>query len=423
MKATSSGGRLRLTGRVGIAAATSVILVIGLGACQSTSPAVEGDGPIPVGTIYDVSGGLSAIGQPKADAAALAIEDINENGGVLGRELKLFSYDAQSDNAKYTEYANTLVQQDQVVVVDAGVTSASREAIRPILAAASVPYFYGNLYEGGLCAANVYATGSVPSQQLAPLIPYAMENFGDTFTILAADYNFGHAEAAWAKKYIEDNGGSVVNTEYLPLDQTDFGSTLNNLQRDKPSVVVSLLVGGDQMAFYKQFAAAGLDETSRIISPVFGDGQEQLSIGGDATNGIVIAYSYLQEVDTPENAAFLKKWHAKYGDDYPYITPSAVAVWNNWHLWAAAVEKAGTLDPEKVQEALQSGVTYDGPGGEITLDGASHHAIQNVYVAEGTEDASFEVLQTFDQVAPEFEQANCDLISNPDTNEQFAPTN
>jgi urea transport system substrate-binding protein len=413
--------RSRARGRAILAFGVSTALVAALAGCQAAPADGGSDDPIKVGSIYDVSGFLSVIGAPKADAAALAVQHINDNGGVLGRPLELIAYDSQSDNAKYTQYATTLVQQDQVAVIDAGVTSASREAIRPIVAAAGVPYFYGNLYEGGVCDGNVYATGSVPSQQLAPLIPYAVENYGDTFTILAADYNFGHDEATWAAKYIEENGGTVVNTEFLPLDQTDFGSSLNNLQRDKPAVVVSLLVGGDQMSFYKQFAAAGLGESIRIVSPVFGDGQEQLSIGAEATNGIVVAYSYLQEIESPANEEFLDLWHAEYGDDYPYVTPSSVAVWNDWHLWAAAVEKAGTLDPAAVRAALESGVSYDGPGGTVTLDGASHHVIQDVYVAQGTPEGDFEVLQRFDAVPPEFEQAECDLISNPDLSTQFKP--
>lgn len=406
--------------RAALAVGITTALVTSLAGCAGTTGGSDSD-PIKVGAIYDTSGGLSAIGTPKADAAALAIKDINANGGVLGRQLELKSYDAQSDNAKYSEYANALVNQDQVVVVDAGITSASREAIRPIFAAANVPYFYGNLYEGGLCDGNTYATGSVPSQQLAPLIPYAIENFGDTFTILAADYNFGHAEADWATQYIEDNGGTVIDTEFLPLDQTDFGSTLNNLQRDKPDVVISLLVGGDQMSFYKQFASAGLGEDIEIVSPVFGDGQEQLSIGPDATEGIVVAYSYLQEIDSEANTAFLEKWRAEYGDDYSYVTPSAVAVWNDWHLWAAAVEEAGSLEPEAVRKALEAGVSYDGPGGTVTLDGPSHHAVQDVYVAQGSADGTFEVLETFTAVPPEFEQETCDLVADPTINTQFTP--
>lgn len=404
-------------------ALTAAALLTSLVACaSSTGSNDQTDGPIKVGSIYDLSGPIGVIGQAKADATALAIKDINDKGGVLGRQLELISYDSQSDNAKYTQYANKLVLQDKVSVVDAGVTSASREAIRPITDRSKTPFFYGNLYEGGACAKGLFATGSVPSQQLAQLVPYAAKNFGKKFTILAADYNFGHDEALWAEKYIKENGGEVVRKEYLPLDQNDFGSSLNNLQADKPDVVVSLLVGGDQMSFYKQFAAAGLSESMKIITPVFGDGQEQIAVGGAATKGVVIAYSYLQEIESPANDSFVKLWHSEYGENYPYITPSAVAAWNDWHLWALAVEKAGSLDYDKVISSLESGISYDSPGGQVTLDPGSHHAIQNVYLAEGTETGAFKILETHENVSPKFEQSTCDLVANPTTNKQFKPT-
>lgn len=405
-----------------VAAAATTLGMFSLAACGAEERAsAEGDGPIKVGSIYDLSGPLSVIGTPKDDATKLAIKHINDNGGVLGRNLELISFDAQSDNAKYTQYANTLLRQEQVAVIDAGVTSASREAIRPLVGQTQTPYFYGNLYEGGVCDKNVFATGSVPSQQLAQLVPYAIENFGNKFAIAAADYNFGHDEAAWAEKYIEENGGEVVSTEFLPLEQNDFGSTLNNLQAKRPDVFVSLLVGGDQMSFYKQFAAAGLNDDIEVITPVFGDGQEQLAVGKEATDGVVIAYSYLQELDTPANKEFLDLWREEYGPDYPYITPSAVAVWNDWHLWAAAVEQAGSLSRDEVIEALESNISFDGPGGKITIDPGSHHAIQDVHVARGTAEGTFEVLKTYPQVEPSFEQSVCDLVANPETDEQFKP--
>ena len=96
-------------------------------------------------------------------------------------------------------------------------------------------------------------------------------------------------------------------------------------------------------------------------------------MGPEASDGILVAYPYLQELDNPVNQEFVEKWHAKFGDEYPYITHSAVAVWNDWHLWAAAVEKAGSLDRDKVIEALESGISIDSPSGTVTMDGPSHH--------------------------------------------------
>jgi urea transport system substrate-binding protein len=387
----------------------------------TTAGSASSKDPIDVGAIYDLSGPLGIVGKPKVDATKLAIQDINDHGGVLGRPLKLHFYDAQSDNAKYTQYATKLTGQDHAAMIAAGITSASREAIRPIIDRTKTVYFYDQLYEGGVCDKNEFNTGPVPAQQLEQLIKYAIQHYGKRVYIPAADYNFGHFEAEWAKKYIKENGGQVVRTDFIPLDNTDFGSVLNTLQTLKPNVVVSLLVGGNHMSFYRQFAAAGLGKNIKIVTPLFGDGQEHIVVGPKASNGITVAFPYLQELNSPENQAFVSKWHDTYGADYPYITNSAVAAWNDWHLWAKAVEQAKSLDHDKVVQALESGLSIDSPSGRVTMDGPSHHVIQNVSLATAGSDGKFHIIQTQKAVPPSYEQQVCDLIKNPTLNKQFVP--
>jgi branched-chain amino acid transport system substrate-binding protein len=410
-----------------VLAATAAAVAAGAGACGSSPNADDvaagssSKAAIPVGSIYDLSGPLGIVGKPKVDATKLAIKDINDNGGVLGRKLKLISYDAQSDNAKYTQYATALTGQDHVVAVAAGITSASREAIRPIIDRTKTVYFYDQLYEGGVCDKNVFSTGPVPAQQLHQLISYAVQKFGKRVYIAAADYNFGHFEATWAKKYVSEAGGQVLRTDFIPLDNTDFGSVLNTLQATKPDVMISLLVGGNHMSFYRQFAAAGLAKSIKIVTPLFGDGQEHIVVGPKASAGITVAFPYLQELDTPANKDFVAKWHAAYGSGYPYITNSAVAVWNDWHLWAKAVEKARSTDRDKVIAALESGISIESPSGTVTMNGGSHHVTQNVSLAEATDSGAFKILQTEPAVPPVYENEVCDLVKNPTLNKQFIP--
>lgn len=412
---------IRLLAVGSVVAVAGVLVACGEEDSGGSGDSGDSDDPIPVGAIFDESGPISVIGQPKAQATRLAIEDINANGGVLDRQLELISFDAASDTAQFPKYATELIEKNNVEVIEAGITSASREAMRPVIDRTETPYLYANLYEGGLCDKNVFLTGAVPSQQLAQLVPYAIENFGKTFYIAAADYNFGHWEAAWAQQYVEESGGEVVGTDFIPLENTEFGSVLNTIQSEKPDVIISLLVGGDQQSFYRQFAAAGLQDDFKIITPVFGDGQEQVLVGPEASTGIVIAYPYLQEIDTPANQEFVQRFKEEYGADATYINPSAMAAWNAWHLWAAAVEEAGTLERDKVTEALESGLSYDSPAGEVTLDPESHHVTQNVVLAEGTPTGEFKILETFEAVPPTYEQENCDLVENPEQNEQFIP--
>lgn len=419
MNASVTLRRSRRRALAGMAVA-SLVLTAACGGGEGGSSADSGSGPIKVGSILDETGPLNIYGTAMSDATKLAIKDINDNGGVMGRPLELVSYDAQSDNAKYTQYANQAAQRDRVAVLMGGITSASREAIRPVASRTKTLYFYNEQYEGGVCDKNTFVTGVVPSQQLKALVPYAAEKFGKKMYVIAADYNYGQISASWVEKYAKEAGAEVVATDFVPLESSDFGSAINKLQSAKPDVVISLLVGGNHIAFYRQFASAGLGNTMKIASPTFGLGNEQVVLTDEA-RGITGAFPYFEEIESESNSAFLEQWRSEYGDDYSYVTDSAVAVWNGWHLWAEAANAAESVDREAVTKELESGVSFDGPSGKVTLDGPSHHVVQNIAIGQGDGQKGFEVLSTEEAVPPAFEQETCDLVSDPSTNKQFTP--
>ena len=415
--------RLRAITAVGTAALLCLTAACGGsggGGTASGGNATSSD-PIKVGSMLDETGPLNIYGSAMSDATKLAVKDINDAGGVNGRQLQLVSYDAQSDNAKYTQYATQLAQRDKVAVVMGGITSASREAIRPILDRARTLYFYNEQYEGGVCDKNTFLTGVVPSQQLAALVPYALQKYGKKMYVVAADYNYGRISTQWVEKYANDAGGSVVKSEFIPLESSDFGSVINNLQSAHPDVVMSLLVGGNHIAFYRQFSSAGLSKDMPLVSATFGLGNEQTVLSAAEDKGIQIATPYIQSLDNPENKRFVDLWHAAYGADYTYITDSAVTAWNGWHMWAAAANKAKSVDRDAVTKALEAGISIDSPSGKVTMDGKSHHVTQSVSIAETNDKKSFDVLTTKADVPPIFEQQVCDLVANPDTNKQFTP--
>ncbi len=376
--------------------------------------------PIRVGSLLDETGPLNIYGTPMADATRLAIAAINAEGGVLGRQLELVALDSKSDQAEYIAGADQLVAED-LAVVHAGITSASREAIRPIFDEAELLYFYNVLYEGGVCDRNTFVTGVVPTQQMQVLIPWAIENLGPRLYVLAADYNYGQISADWVQEYAAAHGGEVVGEDFFPLDVAEFGTTVSEVQDASPDAVVSLLVGGAHMSFYSQYAAAGVNADIPIVSTTFGLGSEQVALDAASAEGIIVAYPYFEELDTAANAEFVAAWHSEFGSDYPYITDLAAYVWEGWHLWADAVNAAGTLDRDAVIAQLESGVSFDGPKGTVTLDGGSHHLIQPVSLARANTSNGFDVFETFENIPPTFEQDVCDLIASPDTNEQFTP--
>jgi len=373
-----------------------------------------------IAAIFDLTGGLNIYGIQQNNALKLAVDDINTKGGVLGAPIDVVSYDAQSEQSKYIQYSNTAILKDQVKALFAGLTSSSREAIRPIARKANIPYFYSALYEGGACDKQTFVTGSSASQQLSVLIDWAVKKYGKKIYVMAPDYNFGTISAHWIKEYAKKAGAEVVGVDFLALTVTDYAPTIQKIQAAKPDFVVALPVGANQTGFLEQFAAAGLKDTIGVVSTNYGSGNQQVVVSPEAGKGLIASQGYFQPVENPANAAFVKLWQAKYGSDTPIVS-EAVDVWNAVHLWAAAVNKAGSADTKPVVAALESGLTFEAPNGMVKLEPGSHHLRQNIYIAEGDDKHSFKIVETFPDAAPTYENEKCDLVAHPSLAKQFTP--
>jgi urea transport system substrate-binding protein len=402
-----------------------VALTLSLAACTASTggsgDVAADDSPIKVGSVLDMTGPLNVYSTVKANVTRLAVDDINANGGVLGRQLELVEYDSQSSTAKNVEYANQLVNADQVAVVMGATTSAAREAMRPVLGNGETLYFYNAGYEGGVCDANQFITGETASQYIKPLVDYATQTGPKSIYIVAADYNFGQISAQWIEKYAQESGSTIVGTDFIPLDSGDFSATLSKIQQAQPDIIASFVVGATHAPFYRELNTRGITDTATVISSAFGLGNEQESLPAEDTEGIITAYNYYEELETPANDEFLALYAETYGDDHPYINGGAEKDWDAWHLWAAAVEKAGTVDRKAVIAALESGdISFEGPSGLVTIDPETHHTVRDISLAQ-VKDGEFIVLETMPAQEPTFERSVCNLLTAPETNQAFTP--
>lgn len=375
---------------------------------------------VTIGALHDLSGNLNIYGIQQSKALHLAVEQINENGGVNGKTVKVVEYDTQSSISKYTQYATTLILRDQVKAIFGGLASSAREAVRPIVHRNRIPYFYSALYEGGVCDRYTFLTGVTPSQQLGVLMKWAVENIGRKFYIVAPNYNFGTISAHWIHHYAEKYGGEVVGEDFLPLSQSNFGAVIQKIQSANPDVVVALPVGASQTSFYEQFAATGLKDDIRIISTNYGSGNQQVIVSPRAGKGIIASQGYFMAVSGPMNEKFKTLWREKYGPIEEPIISEARNTWNGVMLWAKAAKKVGSTDPEAVIDALEDGISLKAPGGKVkTLP--SNHLMQQIYIARGNDEHGFEIVKHFKNVMPSYEQKVCNLSDNPEVSNQFTP--
>lgn len=375
------------------------------------------NGTIKLGSVLDTSGGFAAYGKPMDMAMRLAVKQINAAGGLLGKQVEVIAYDTQSDISLYSQYGQQLTRVDQVDVVHGGILSASREAIRQTMHKTKTPYFYNVLYEGGVCDRNIFINGVTPSQQAEVLVPYAMGKSGKKVYVLAADYNYGHITARWIEKFVKENGGEVVGLDFFPLDVADFGSTIAKIQTVGPDLVIAPLVGGAHLSFFRQWAASGMKDKIPLASTTLGVGNEHKVLTPEEGNGIIVAYNYSQELDTPINNAFKQDWADTFGDPSA-IHELAVSNYQGVLTWAEGVKKAGSLDRDALISALESGISINGPSGKVSVDAQTHHAVLDVHLME-IDNQEMRVVKTLSQLQPVDTQAVCNLQTNPDDNQQY----
>ncbi|WP_247006031.1 urea ABC transporter substrate-binding protein [Halorientalis litorea] len=391
-----------------------------------TGGTASGGGTITLGVLEDRSGNFSLVGTPKHKASLLAIEEINNNGGIDGQQIEVFDPDPRSDNSRYNRLTNQAIQQENVDALWAGYSSATREAIRPIIDREDQLYFYTTQYEGGVCDHNVFAVGPTARQQLGSVLPYLREEFGPDIYTIAADYNFGQLSADWVRVLANENDANVIGEEFIPLSNSSFGSTINRIQEADPDFVMSMLVGNNHTSFYRQKASAGLDVPIGT-STAMAQGYEHRRLDPPAMADIYAGVNYMEEIPTQRNTeegGFVDRYFEMF-PDAPYLNEEAQTNYFSIYMYKEAVEQAGTTDQEEVKAALESGITYGAPEApedeEIALVPETHHVDHHMWVMRADDEHNVEAVDN--RVIPETflkDTVGCDLTQE-DEETQYTP--
>ncbi|PSP60002.1 urea ABC transporter substrate-binding protein [Halobacteriales archaeon QH_7_66_37] len=375
---------------------------------------------IRLAVLEDRSGGFAELGTSKWQASRLAIEELNDSGGLLGREIEIVDPDPESDNARYKRLVRELLGSREIDAMWAGYASSTREAVRPLVNDHEQLYFYTTQYEGGVCDRYTFPVGATARQQLGSVLPYLVEEYGDRIFTVAADYNFGHLSADWVEVLAAEQGASVVGREFVPLARTEFDGLLDRIEAAEPDLVMSMLVGDNHAEFYRTKAARGNElpvGTSTAMAQAF----EHRRYDPPAFTGVHVGVNYMEELPTDRNRAFVDRFYELF-PDATYINQEAQNNYVSTHMYADAVEAAGTTDQEAVIEQLRSGVTLDAPEGDVSLDGATGHVNHTMRIARADDSHEIEFFEQ-QQIDETFlsETVGCDLRKVVETR-QYTPT-
>jgi len=351
------------------------------GAAGAPASCVDTSGDtVKIGSLNSLSGTMAISEVTVRDSIALAVEQINASGGVLGKQLQIVAEDGASEPTIFAEKADKLISSDCVAAVFGGWTSSSRKAMLPVFEDNDALLYYPVQYEGLEASKNIFYTGATTNQQIVPALDYLKEKGVKSLYLVGSDYVFPQTANREIRTYAEANGIEIRGEDYTPLGSTDFSTIVNKVRSADADAVFNTLNGDSNVAFFREYTNAGLTAADMPVISVSIAEEEVAGIGAQNIAGQLTAWNYYQTVDSPENAAFVEAYKAKYGRNKPTSDPMEAA-YTSVYLWKNTVEKAGSFAVPDVQAAAD-GVSFDAPEGTVVVDGDNHHISKTARIGE-----------------------------------------
>ena len=353
---------------------------------------------VKLGLLHSLTGTIAIAEAALVEAEKMAIDEINAAGGVMGRLIEPIIEDGASDWPTFAEKTKKLLQRDKVVAIIGCYTSASRKAVLPVLHQSHGLLYYPTYYEGQEQDKSVIYTSQEATQSVISAIEWIAKQQGKTFFLVGSDYIYPRTCNKIAKPTIARVGGSVVGEEYAPLGHTEFSSIISKIRAAKPDWIYSTVVGGSNVAFYKQLKAAGLDGSQqKLLSTVVSENEID-GIGKENAVGYYACMGYFQSLKNPQNERFVKAIKAKYGQNRVVGDPMECA-YNAVYLWKLAAEKAKSFDVDKVI-AASAGIEFDAPEGKIRIHASNQHIAKKVRIGRARSDGQFDIVYESGVVEP-----------------------
>lgn len=350
--------------------------------------------PVRVGILYSATGTTSTIGQSQLQGAQLAIDEINEAGGLLGRELVAVRYDPASTPARYAALAEQLIVRDGINVIFGCYMSSSRKAVIPIVEKWNKLLFYPTLYEGFEFSGNVIYTGAAPNQNSVQLADYMTSSFGARVYLIGSDYIYPYeSNRIMGELVMQHPGSGKLGEHYLPLDATerDYAAIMQDIRARQPDFIFSTVVGDSTASLYRAYADAGFNPQTMPIASLTTSEAEIAQMGADVAAGHFTAAPYFQSIDSPANARCLARLRQRLGDD---CRPNLCweAAYFQMHLFANAFRQAGS---DRIGELLPHllGSEFDAPQGRIRLDPDNHHTWLHPRVGRANAQGGFTIVR------------------------------
>ncbi len=376
------------------------LVAAGLVASAATSAFAQAGDTIKVGILHSLSGTMAISETTLKDVVLMMVEEQNKKGGLLGKKLEAVVVDPASNWPLFAEKARELLQKEKVAVVFGCWTSVSRKSVLPVFEELNGILFYPVQYEGQESQRNVFYTGAAPNQQAIPAVDYLMSKDGGDvkrWVLAGTDYVYPRTTNKILEAYLLQKGvpKEDIMINYTPFGHSDWQSIVADIKKfgsaGKKTAVVSTINGDANVPFYKELGNQGI-KAKDIPVVAFSVGEEELAgIDTKPLVGHLAAWNYFQSVKDPTNAEFIKTWQAFTKNPKRVTNDPMEASVIGFRMWVEAVKKAGTIDPDKVIDALV-GIKVPNLTGGISEMLPNHHITKPVLIGEIEDNGQFDVV-------------------------------
>ncbi|HEX8297037.1 MAG TPA: urea ABC transporter substrate-binding protein [Chthoniobacteraceae bacterium] len=403
--------------QVGLAILSGAILI-------TTSLQAKAQETVKVGVLHSLSGTMAISETSLRDVLLFTFDEINAKGGVMGKKIEPVIVDGASNWPLFAEKAKQLLEEDKVAATFGCWTSVSRKSVLPVFEKNNGLLFYPVQYEGEELSKNIFYTAEAVNQQATPAVDYMLAQKKTKFYLIGSDYVYPQTTNLVLLEYLlskgvplenigggfkKDESGKIISAgKYTPFGHTDYQQIIAEIKQFSAggkACIINTLNGDTNVPFFKEYAAAGLTaETAPVVSFSISE-DEFRGLPAKQLVGQLGCWTYFQSIKSPANKKFtadFQKWltttTAEGVKKEGRVTCSPMVLsYNGVYLWKAAVEKAKSFDVEKVVAALESGLSFDGPGGKVTTQ-KNHHLTKNVFIGETKADGQFKILKEYKDV-------------------------
>jgi len=387
----------------GLLAVFGLVVVVSFIMISPSAPFAQAKGPIKIGYISPLSGGMAANGKDMLTGIELYLEEVGYQ--AAGRKIELLVEDDEANPATSLTKTRKLVEKDGVHIMTGGLMASTAYALAPYIDSKEIPTTYPIMSSDDITQRKIpkwiVRTGwaSCQPHQLFGDYAYNVLKF-KKISVIAYDFAFGWECVGSFHKVFEDSGGKILQKIWVPLTAQDFSPYLSQISKDADAVF-AVFSGRQTMQFCKQYQEFGLKGKVPLIGGGTVTDEHALPSMGDEAIGIITPLHYSEVLDNPANKKFVKAFREKAKKAASYYSEGTYT----GARWIVEAIKAINGDVEnrgKLMEALRKIELKDVPRGPMKLDNYGN-PIQNIYIRK-VEKVGGELQNTVIQTYPNVSQ-------------------